>query len=54
MKESYENQVLKKQVEIAVNNLRRMSNNETDQSKKLDIDYVITVLTDKPYGSMPF
>jgi len=54
MKELYENQVLKKQVEIAVNNLKRMSSKETDKSKKLDIDYVITVLTDKPYGSMPF
>ncbi|ENQ3106016.1 hypothetical protein ACEOWJ_002012 [Bacillus cereus] len=54
MKESYENQVLKKQVEIAVKNLKRMSDKETDKSKKLDIYYVITVLINKPYGSMPF
>ncbi|HFU6611234.1 TPA: hypothetical protein ACGPI4_005409 [Bacillus paranthracis] len=54
MKELYENRVLNKQIEIAVNTLKRMSEQEADKCKKLDIDYVITVLTNKPHGSMPF
>ncbi|ADY20332.1 hypothetical protein P4U05_17070 [Bacillus paranthracis] len=54
MKELYENRLYKKQINIAVENLKRMSEQETDKLKKLDIDYVITVLTNKPHGSMPF
>ncbi|EOQ18634.1 hypothetical protein [Bacillus cereus] len=54
MEGKYEIRVLKKQLEIAINTLKRMSEQETDSCKKLDIDYVITVLTDKPHGRMPF
>ncbi|MEN3134132.1 hypothetical protein ABDI49_27625 [Bacillus cereus] len=54
MEEKYEIRVLKKQIEIATNTLKSMSEQETDSCKKLDIDYVITVLTNKPHGRMPF
>ncbi|HDR7711232.1 TPA: hypothetical protein QCX89_003239 [Bacillus cereus] len=54
MEEKYEIRVLKKQVEIATNTLKRMSEQEQDSCKKLDLDYVITVLTNKPHGRMPF
>ncbi|WP_257205471.1 hypothetical protein [Bacillus cereus] len=49
MEEKYEIRILKKQVEIATNTLKRMSGRETDSCKKLDIDHVITVLNDKPW-----
>ncbi|WP_239455787.1 hypothetical protein [Bacillus cytotoxicus] len=42
------------EIVTAVSTLKRMSEQETDKCKKLDIDYVITILTNKPYGSMPF
>ncbi|MGI2801584.1 hypothetical protein JC777_00990 [Bacillus cytotoxicus] len=54
MEESYENRILKKQIEIAVNTLKRMSEQEMDKCKKLDLDYVITVLTNEQYGHIPF
>ncbi|PEP16092.1 hypothetical protein CN578_14340 [Bacillus toyonensis] len=54
MEESTENQLLKKQVETAVSSLKLISAQEVDNCRKLDIDYVITVLTNKPYGGMPF
>ncbi|MCU5384652.1 hypothetical protein [Bacillus paranthracis] len=54
MEELTENQLLKKQVETAVSSLKLISAKEADTCRKLDIDYVITVLTNKPYGSMPF
>jgi len=54
MEESTENQLLKKQVETAVSSLKLISAQEVDNCRKLDIDYVITILTNKPYGSMPF
>lgn len=43
-----------KQVERAIETLKQMSEKEQDIVKKLDIDYVITVLTNKPHGAMPF
>lgn len=46
--------VLDKQKERAIETLKQMSEQEQDIVKKLDIDYVITVLTNKPYGGMPF
>ncbi|WP_176520643.1 hypothetical protein [Bacillus thuringiensis] len=46
--------VLDKQKERAIETLKQMSDKEQDSVKKLDIDYVITVLTNKPHGSMPF
>ncbi|ABY44632.1 hypothetical protein ABE17_24270 [Bacillus mycoides] len=54
MEESTENQLLKKQVETAVSSLKLISAQEVDNCRKLDIDYVITILTNKPYGNMPF
>lgn len=54
MEEPIENQLLKKQVEKAVSSLKLISAQEADTCRKLDIDYVITILTNKPYGSMPF
>lgn len=54
MEETIENRLLQKQVEKAVSSLKLISAQETDTCRKLDIDYVITVLTNKPYGSMPF
>ena len=54
MEETIENQLLKKQVEKAVSSLKLISTQEADTCRKLDIDYVITILTNKPYGSMPF
>ncbi len=54
MEETTENQLLKKQVETAVSSLKLISTQEVDTCRKLDIDYVITILTNKPYGSMPF
>ncbi|WP_242145849.1 MULTISPECIES: hypothetical protein [unclassified Bacillus cereus group] len=54
MKDSYEVQVLNSKLNAAVTFLKQMSEQETDKCKKLDIDYVITILTNKPYGSMPF
>ncbi|MGE6367203.1 hypothetical protein ACQKD9_26570 [Bacillus paramycoides] len=46
--------VLQIQVSHAVKTLKEMSDKETDKLKKLDIDYVITVLTNKKHGDMPF
>lgn len=46
--------VLEKQKERAIETLKQMSKKEQDIVKKLDIDYAITVLTNKPYGGMPF
>ncbi|HDR7669606.1 TPA: hypothetical protein QCX97_003493 [Bacillus wiedmannii] len=46
--------VLEKQKERAIETLKQMSDKEQDSVKKLDLDYVITVLTNKPHGSMPF
>ncbi|HDR7659229.1 TPA: hypothetical protein QCX68_004772 [Bacillus wiedmannii] len=46
--------VLDKQKERAIETLKQMSDKEQDSVKKLDLDYVITVLTNKPHGSMPF
>ncbi|MBJ8112367.1 hypothetical protein JDS99_22530 [Bacillus cereus group sp. N6] len=46
MEDKYEIRILKKQMEIVVMNLKRMSKQEIDACKKLDIDYLITVLTD--------
>ncbi|MFZ7936260.1 hypothetical protein ACO1D2_11760 [Bacillus thuringiensis] len=46
--------VLDKQKERAIETLKQMSDKEQDIVKKLDIDYAITVLTNKPYGGMPF
>lgn len=46
--------VLEKQKERAIETLKQMSEKEEDSVRKLDIDYVITVLTNKPHGSMPF
>ncbi|MES5957532.1 hypothetical protein QCI42_30000 [Bacillus fungorum] len=43
-----------KQVERAIETLKQMSDKEQDSVRKLDLDYVITVLTNKPHGSMPF
>ncbi|MEE6185521.1 hypothetical protein [Bacillus pretiosus] len=43
-----------KQVERAIETLKQMSEKEQDIVKKLDLDYAITVLTNKPYGGMPF
>ncbi|WP_353054447.1 hypothetical protein [Bacillus thuringiensis] len=43
-----------KQVAHAVEELKKMSEQEQDKLKKLDIDYVITVLTGQAYGRMPF
>ncbi|MGX5648488.1 hypothetical protein ACWKS6_26500 [Bacillus cereus] len=54
MEEPIEKQLLKRQVEKAVSSLKIISAQETDTSRKIDIDYVITILTNKPYGSMPF
>ncbi|MED1093864.1 hypothetical protein [Bacillus paramycoides] len=54
MEETIENQLLQKQVEKAVSSLKFISAQEADICRKLDIDYVITILTNKPYGSMPF
>ncbi|MEC5308048.1 ERF family protein [Bacillus thuringiensis] len=42
---------LPKQVAHAVEELKKMSEQEQDKLKKLDIDYVITVLTGQAYGS---
>ncbi|WP_179865794.1 hypothetical protein [Bacillus pseudomycoides] len=46
--------IQEKQVERAIETLKQMSDKESDSVKKLDIDYVITVLTNKPHGEMPF
>lgn len=46
--------VLDKQKERAIETLKQMSEKEQDSVRKLDLDYVITVLTNKPHGSMPF
>lgn len=46
--------VLDKQKERAIETLKQMSEKEQDSVRKLDIDYVITVLTNKPHGEMPF
>ncbi|ETE97321.1 hypothetical protein ACS2Q5_26190 [Bacillus cereus group sp. Bce022] len=46
--------VLDKQKERAIETLKQMSEQEQDIVKKLDLDYAITVLTNKPYGGMPF
>lgn len=46
--------VLDKQKERAIETLKQMSEKEQDIMKKLDLDYAITVLTNKPYGGMPF
>ncbi|MGM1447503.1 hypothetical protein ACS2BO_27040 [Bacillus cereus group sp. BceL305] len=46
--------VLDKQKERAIETLKQMSEKEKDTVKKLDLDYAITVLTNKPYGGMPF
>ncbi|MDA1834834.1 hypothetical protein PDL04_25585 [Bacillus cereus group sp. BY142LC] len=46
--------VLDKQKERAIETLKQMSEKEKDIMKKLDLDYAITVLTNKPYGGMPF
>ncbi|WP_353052381.1 hypothetical protein [Bacillus thuringiensis] len=46
--------VLDKQKERAIETLKQMSEQEQDKLKKLDIDYVITVLTGQAYGRMPF
>ena len=54
MEESIENQLLQKKVEKAVSSLKLISAQEADTCRKIDIDYVITILTNKPYGSMPF
>lgn len=54
VEETIENQLLQKQVEKAVSSLKLISAKEADTCRKLDIDYVITVLTNKPYGGMPF
>ncbi len=54
MEETIENQLLQKQVEKAVSSLKLISAQEADTCRRLDIDYVITILTNKPYGSMPF
>ncbi len=43
-----------KQVERAIETLKQMSDKEQDSVRKLDLDYVITVLTNKPHGEMPF
>ncbi|WP_176543948.1 hypothetical protein [Bacillus toyonensis] len=43
-----------KQVERAIETLKQMSDKEKDSIRKLDLDYVITVLTNKPHGEMPF
>lgn len=43
-----------KQVERAIETLKQMSDKEQDSVKKIDLDYVITVLTNKPHGEMPF
>lgn len=43
-----------KQIDRAVKALKEMSDKETDKLKKLDIDYVIKVLTNKPHDKMPF
>ncbi|MEC5303738.1 MULTISPECIES: hypothetical protein [Bacillus] len=54
VEETIENQLLQKRVEKAVSSLKLISAQEADTCRKLDIDYVITILTNKPYGSMPF
>ncbi|RAN68753.1 hypothetical protein [Bacillus sp. SRB_8] len=54
VEETIENQLLKKQVEKAVSSLKLISTQEADNCRQLDIDYVITILTNKPYGSIPF
>ncbi|HFJ9356521.1 TPA: hypothetical protein ACGW5I_005511 [Bacillus cereus] len=46
--------VLDKQKERAIETLKQMSEEEKDIMKKLDLDYAITVLTNKPFGGMPF
>lgn len=46
--------VLEKQKERAIETLKQLSEKEQDIVKKVDLDYVITVLTNKPYGGMPF
>lgn len=46
--------VQENQKEHAIETLKQMSEKEQDILKKLDIDYAITVLTNKPYGKMPF
>ncbi|WP_176547051.1 hypothetical protein [Bacillus wiedmannii] len=46
--------VLEKQKERAIETLKQMSEKEKDSVRKLDLDYVITVLTNKPHGEMPF
>ncbi|HDR7640780.1 TPA: hypothetical protein QCZ04_003524 [Bacillus cereus] len=46
--------VLDKQKERAIETLKQMSEQEQDIVKKSNLDYVITVLTNKPYGGMPF
>ncbi|HDR4551289.1 hypothetical protein [Bacillus cereus] len=46
--------VLDKQKERAIETLKQMSEEEKDIMKKLDLDYAITVLTNKSFGGMPF
>ncbi|WP_180231201.1 hypothetical protein [Bacillus pseudomycoides] len=46
--------IQEKQVERAIETLKQMSDKEQDGVRKLDLDYVITVLTNKPHGGMPF
>lgn len=46
--------VLDKQKERAIETLKQMSEKEQDIVKKLDLDYAITVLTNKQHGAMPF
>ncbi|EJQ77845.1 hypothetical protein [Bacillus toyonensis] len=46
--------IQEKQEERAIETLKQMSEKEQDIVKKLDLDYAITVLTNKPYGGMPF
>lgn len=43
-----------KHVERAIETLKQMSDKEQDSVKKIDLDYVITFLTNKPHGEMPF
>ena len=54
VEETIENQLLQKRVEKAVSSLKLISAQEVDNCRKLDIDYVITILTNKPYGNIPF
>ncbi|WP_176545935.1 hypothetical protein [Bacillus wiedmannii] len=46
--------ITEKQKERVIETLKQMSEKEQDIVKKLDIDFAITVLTNKPYGGIPF